>query len=53
MTSVLDSISAKQQLVIEPFESERCSDYLNPMTDISDDTLPKKLKPDNVIGTLS
>ena len=27
--------------------------YFNPMPDISDDTLPKKLKPDNMIGTLS
>ena len=34
-------------------ESERYSDYCNPMPDISDDTLPKKLKPDNMIGTLS
>ena len=34
-------------------ESERYSDYFNPMPDLSDDTLPKKLKPDNLIGTLS
>ena len=34
-------------------ESESYSDYFNPMADISDDTLPKKLKPDNMIGTLS
>ena len=34
-------------------ESESYSDYFNPMADISDDTLPKKLKADNMIGTLS
>ena len=31
-------------------ESERYSDYFNPMPDISDDTMPKKLKPDNIEG---
>ena len=34
-------------------ESESYSDYFNPMPDISDDTLPKKLKPDNMVGSLS
>ena len=34
-------------------ESERYSDYFNPMPDISNDAIPKKLKPDNMIGTLS
>ena len=34
-------------------ESERYSDYFNPMSDISNDTFQKKLKPDNMIGTLS
>ena len=34
-------------------ESERYSDYFNPMPDISNDILTeKKLKPDNIIGTL-
>ena len=32
---------------------ERYSDYFNPMPEKGDDTLPKKLKPDNMIGTLS
>ena len=34
-------------------ESERYSDFFNPIPDISNDTFPKKLKPDNMIGTLS
>ena len=34
-------------------ESETYSDYFNPMSDISNDTFPKKLKPNNMIGTLS
>ena len=34
-------------------ELESYSDYFNPMADISNDTLPKKPKPDNMIGTLS
>ena len=36
-------------------ELKSYSDYFNPMPDISDDTLPKKLKQDNynMIGTLS
>ena len=29
-------------------ESERYSDYFNPMPDMSNDTFPKKLKPDNM-----
>ena len=33
-------------------ESER-TDYFNPIPDITNDTFPKKLKPDNMIGTLS
>ena len=32
-------------------ESERYSDYFNPMPEINNDTFPKKLKPDNMIGT--
>ena len=34
-------------------KSERYSDYFNPVPDISNDTFPKKLKLDNMIGTLS
>ena len=34
-------------------ESEGYSDYFSPMPDISYDALPKKLKPENMIGTLS
>ena len=34
-------------------ESERYSDYSNPVPDISIHTFWKKLKPDNMIGTLS
>ena len=33
-------------------ESERYSDYRNPMPDISNNNFSKKLKPDNMIGTL-
>jgi len=36
-------------------ESERYSDYFNPMPDISNDTFLKKLKPDNmkeIIGAM-
>ena len=33
-------------------ESERYSDYFNPMPDISNNNFSKKLKPDNMIGTL-
>jgi len=36
-------------------ESERYSDYFSPMPDISNDTFPKKLKPDNrkkIIGAM-
>ena len=33
-------------------ELERYSDYFNPMPDISNNNFLKKLKPDNVIGTL-
>ena len=34
-------------------ESERYSDYSNPVPDISNHTFWKKLKPDNMIGTFS
>ena len=34
-------------------ESERYSDYFNPMPEISNDIFPKKLEPDNIIRTLS
>ena len=34
-------------------ESERYSYYFNPMPDIINDTFPKKLKSDDIIGTLS
>ena len=34
-------------------ESERYSDYFSPTPDISNDAIPKKLKPDNMIWTLS
>ena len=30
-------------------ESERYSDYFSPTPDISNDAIPKKLKPDNMI----
>jgi len=36
-------------------EMERYSDYFNPMPDISNNTFPKKLKPDNmkeIIGAM-
>ena len=33
-------------------ESERYSDYFNPMPHISNNNFSKKLKPDNMIGTL-
>ena len=33
-------------------ESKRYSDYFNPMPDISNNNFSKKLKPDNMIGTL-
>ena len=33
-------------------ESESYSDYFNPMPDISNNNFSKKLKPDNMIGTL-
>ena len=35
-----------------PSISERYSDYFNPMPDISSNNFSKKLKPDNMIGTL-
>ena len=34
-------------------ESEKYSDYFNLIFDTREDTLPKKLKPDNLIGALS
>ena len=33
-------------------ESERYSAYFNPVPDVGNDTFPKKLKPDNMMGTL-
>jgi len=43
------------QMNLRNVESERYSDYFSPMPDISNDTFPKKLKPDNrkkIIGAM-